>query len=268
MERRRNADLLIPFASFFEENTAVCPAHCAPLVASSLAVWFVTAVREDDDMPWCIYHARRLKHSWLRRRTCRWGSKIQFSKAKMTEATATDAGLIWQNCYCRLLPCQCLCHHMLYDYSARMQSLEAFLQRHQDSSSASVQAWLHMLDMFGGYFVTAHHGNLVSWRQVAGSGMSLSGARRGVGVAQLPSCSPASLMNPRHQLEVVKVRSLSPSWTSLTPQKQQEQRGNWVASRLYCRLLYRCDDGVVVCLSMSSFCLQDRRPMVPWNVIG
>lgn len=100
---------------------------------------------------------------------------------------------------------------MLYDYSARLQSLEAFLQRHQDSSSASVQAWLHMLDMFGGYFVTAHHGNLVSWRQVAGSGMSLSGARRGVGVAQLPSCSPASLMNPRHQLEVVKVRSLSPS---------------------------------------------------------
>lgn len=219
-------------------------------------------------MPWCIYHARRLKHSWLRRRTCRWGSKIQFSKAKMTEATATDAGLIWQNNYCRLLPCQCLCHHMLYDYSARLQSLEAFLQRHQDSSSASVQAWLHMLDMFGGYFVTAHHGNLVSWRQVAGSGMSLSGARRGVGVAQLPSCSPASLMNPRHQLEVVKVRSLSPSWTSLTPQKQQEQRGNWVASRLYCRLLCHCDDGVVVCLSMSSFCLQDRRPMVPWDVIG
>lgn len=148
MERRRNGDLLIPFASFFEENTAVCPAHCAPLVASSLAVWFGTAVREDDDMPWCIYHARRLKRSWLRRRTCRWGSKwskIQFSKAKMTEATATDTGLIWQNYYCRLLPCQCLCHHMLYDYSASLQSLEAFLQRHQDSSSASVQVWLHML---------------------------------------------------------------------------------------------------------------------------
>ena len=86
------------------------------------------------------------------------------------------------------------------------------------------------LDMFGGYFVTAHHGNLISWLQVAGSGMSLSGARRGVGVGSAwLSSSPAS---PRWIHDINDMRWWR--WEALAHlEAARTARPIWVASR-YC----------------------------------